>query len=148
MPVPAILEMTPAGVTSRITLSPLSAMNRSPLASTAVPPGWYSDAAVAWPPSPCSPKAVSDPATAVVVPLAMVAITFAPVSETYTVPLAADTPTGWYRPPPGPVAVYARVFRTGAAAADAPTTPAVRPAAVTAAAAAAAAASRRRRRSL
>ena len=67
MPVPAMRRMTPAGVTSRTTLSPLSAMNTSPLASTAVPPGWYSDALVAWPPSPCSPKAVSDPANAVVV---------------------------------------------------------------------------------
>src|SRR5580692_2225508 len=105
MPVPAIREMTPAGVTSRTTLSPLSAMNTSPLASTAVPPGWYSDAEVAGPPSPCSPKAVSDPANAVVAPLATAETSFAPVSDTYTVPPAAETPTGLYRPPPGPVAV-------------------------------------------
>src|ERR1700722_14431626 len=105
MPVAATRRMTPAGATSRTTLSPLSAMNTSPLASTAVPPGWYSDAAVAVPPSPCSPKAVSDPANAVVPALAMVAIRLAPVSDTYTVPPAADTPTGWYRLPPGPVAV-------------------------------------------
>ncbi len=39
MPVPAMRRMTPAGVTSRTTLSPLSAMNTSPLASTALPPG-------------------------------------------------------------------------------------------------------------
>ena len=94
MPVPAMRRMTPAGVTSRITLSPLSAMNTSPLASTAVPPGWYSDAPVAGPPSPCSPNAVSDPANAVVAPPAMAAIRLAPVSETYTVPPAAETPTG------------------------------------------------------
>ena len=105
MPVPAMRRMTPAGVTSRTALSPLSAMNTSPLASTAVPPGWYSDALVAWPPSPCSPNAVSDPANAVVAPLAMAATWLAPVSDTYTVPPAAETPTGWYRLPPGPVAV-------------------------------------------
>src|ERR1700728_2922228 len=39
MPVPAMRRMTPAGVTSRTAVSPLSAMNTSPLASTAVPPG-------------------------------------------------------------------------------------------------------------
>ena len=39
MPVPGPV-MIPAGVTSRMTLSPLSAMKTSPLASTAVPPGW------------------------------------------------------------------------------------------------------------
>ncbi len=106
MPVPAMRRMTPAGVTSRTTLSPLSAMNTSPLASTAVPPGWYSDARRSpVPPSPCSPNAVSDPANAVVVPAATAETTLAPVSDTYTVPPAADTPTGLYRPPPGPVAV-------------------------------------------
>ena len=82
MPVPAVRRMTPAGVTSRTTLSPLSAMNTSPLASTAVPPGWYSDALAAGPPSPCSPKADSVPASAVVPPFATAATTLAPVSDT------------------------------------------------------------------
>src|ERR1700689_1926934 len=117
MPVPAMRRVTPAGVTSGTALSPLSAMNTSPLASTAVPPGWYSDALVAWPPSPCSPNAVSDPANAVVPPLAMAAMRLAPVSDTYTVPLAAETPTGWYRLPPGPVAAQVRGCNSGAVAA-------------------------------
>jgi hypothetical protein len=105
MPVPAKRRITPDVVISRITLSPLSAMKMSPLASSAVPPGWYSDALAAWPPSPCSPNADSEPASVVVLPPAIAARTFAPEFETYTVPLAADTPTGWYRPPPGPVEV-------------------------------------------
>src|ERR1700677_196134 len=100
VPVPAIRRMSPSGVISRTTLSPESAMNTSPLASSAVPPGWYSDALAALPPSPCSPNADSDPATGVVAPPATVDTSFAPVFDTYTVPLLADTPTGRYSEPP------------------------------------------------
>src|ERR1700691_704039 len=104
-PVPAIRLMSPLGVISRTVLSPESAMNTSPLASSPVPPGWYSDAAAAAPPSPCSPNADSDPAIGVVLPPATVDTSFAPVFDTNTVPLPADTPAGRYSCPPSAGAV-------------------------------------------
>ena len=62
--------------------------------------GLVNDAAAAGPPSPCSPKADSDPAITWSAPFASAASRFALVLETYTVPLKADTPTGRRRPPP------------------------------------------------
>ena len=53
VPLPATVMMSPvAFTTSRITLLPSSAMNRSPAASTATPYGEYSSASVAGPLSP------------------------------------------------------------------------------------------------
>ena len=47
--------MVPAGVTSRMALLKVSAMNRSPAPSTATPWGSFSWALVAGPPSPENP---------------------------------------------------------------------------------------------
>ena len=49
------VQMTPAGVTSRMALLKVSAMNRSPAPSTATPCGSFSCALVAGPPSPENP---------------------------------------------------------------------------------------------
>src|SRR5438132_666514 len=67
-PLPATVEMIPPGVTLRIRLVSLSAMNRFPAASTETPDGVASQALVAGPPSPENP-ACPFPATVVIVPL-------------------------------------------------------------------------------
>ncbi len=80
-PVPATVVITPLGVTSRIRLSPVSAMKTSPLASTATPSGSSRRALVAGPPSPQtdgpvgSPQFAPVPATVVMTPLGVISRT-------------------------------------------------------------------------
>ena len=71
VPVPATVEMMPAGVTLRILLLPESAMNRFPAASNASRTGAFSRAEVAWPPSPVLPE-VPVPAMVVMVPSVLI----------------------------------------------------------------------------
>ena len=98
-------RIRPSAVTSRTTLSPLSAMNRSPSASSAVPSGWYSVAAdglAAVARLAVRLQRAGDDRRGAVRQLRD---HLAPVFDTYTVPVPAETPAGRYRPPPGPVEV-------------------------------------------
>src|ERR1700733_12554093 len=61
-PGPAMVLITPAGVTMRMRLLEVSAMYQLPLESTAIPEGEYNCAAVAGPPSPPKFGAVPLPA--------------------------------------------------------------------------------------
>ena len=86
MPVPAKVEIAPPGVTFRIRLLPESAMYRFPAASTAIPSGNRSWAAVAGPPSPENPL-VPLPATVVMVPpVEIIRTRWLNRSTTYTCP--------------------------------------------------------------
>src|SRR5207253_2707872 len=65
--VPATLVIVRAGETRRIAWFPWSAIRKPPSAVAATPKGLWSLAAVAGPPSPVEPGAVSVPATLVIV---------------------------------------------------------------------------------
>src|SRR5262249_59961044 len=80
-PVPATVEITPDGDTARIRLFPMSAKYSVPDRATAIPPGSFSEALAAGPPSPEKPPLPFLATTADLPPGSTRRISFRPSSD-------------------------------------------------------------------